>query len=130
RGEGVRKAGHRQSRDWLTFVATSRARSKIKHLIHSEEKTRAIELGRKLFDKEARRYDLNPKSIVEGETFAQALSDLALGKADDLFAAIGYGKIQPKQVFVKLVPADKLHERPPDGAVAQGGGPGFGTRYK
>jgi GTP pyrophosphokinase len=116
--EIVTQAGHKPSRDWLTFVATSRARSKIKHLIHSEEKTRAIELGRKLFDKEARRFDLNPKSIVEGDSFAQALSDLALAKADDLFAAIGYGKIQPKHVFVKLVPADKLHERPPDGAVA------------
>ena len=116
--EIITQAGHKPSRDWLTFVATSRARNKIKHLIHSEEKTRAIEFGRKLFDKEARRYDLNPKSIVEGDSFAQVLSDLALGKADDVFAAIGYGKLQPKQVIVKLVPADKLHERPPDGAVA------------
>jgi GTP pyrophosphokinase len=116
--EIVTQAGHKPSRDWLTFVATSRARNKIKHLIHSEEKARAIEFGRKLFEKEARRYDLNPKTIVEGAGFAQVVADLALGKADDVFAAIGYGKIQPKQVFVKLVPPDKLHERPPDGAVA------------
>src|SRR6266704_3756757 len=59
--EIVRQAGHRPSRDWLTFVATSRARNKIKHLIHAEEKVRAIELGRKVFEKEARRYDLNPR---------------------------------------------------------------------
>src|SRR3954449_4764606 len=74
--EIVRQAGHRPSRDWLNYVATSRARNKIKHLIHSEEKTRAVELGRKLFEKEARRYDLNPKAIVDGELFAKALVPL------------------------------------------------------
>src|SRR3954447_7917169 len=116
--EIVRQAGHRPSRDWLNFVATSRARSKIKHLIHAEEKARAVELGRKLFDKEARRYDLNPKTIVEGDAFAKALTDFAVGKVDDLFAAIGYGKIQPKQVLVRLVAAAALREKPPEGTVA------------
>ncbi|MGH9143212.1 MAG: RelA/SpoT family protein, partial [Vicinamibacterales bacterium] len=116
--EIVRQAGHRPSRDWLNFVATSRARSKIKHLIHAEEKARAMELGRKLFDKETRRYDLNPKTMVEGELFAKALTDFAVGKADDLFAAIGYGKIQAKQLLVRLVPVDSLREKPPEGAVA------------
>jgi guanosine-3',5'-bis(diphosphate) 3'-pyrophosphohydrolase len=116
--EIVTQTGHKPSRDWLTFVGTSRARNKIKHLIHAEEKTRAVELGRKLFEKEARRYDLNLKTILDGEAFAKALGDFAVGKADDLFAAIGYGKIQPKQVFVKLVPPDTLREKPPEGAVA------------
>src|SRR5881398_3654440 len=79
--EIVTQAGHKPSRDWLNYVATSRARGKIKHLIHAEEKSRATELGRKLFDKEARRFDLNPRTIVEGDAFARALADLALAKA-------------------------------------------------
>ena len=116
--EIVTQAAHKPSRDWLNFVATSRARNKIKHLIHSEEKARAVELGRKLFEKEARRYDLNPRTIVEGPDFAKVLADFAVQKVDDLFAAIGYGKVQPKQVLVKLVPADKLREKSPEGAVA------------
>jgi len=116
--EIVTQPAHKPSRDWLTFVSTSRARSKIKHLIHAEEKTRAVELGRKLFEKEARRYDLNIKTILDGDAFGKALADFAVGKADDLFAAIGYGKIQPKQVFVKIVPPDTLREKPPEGAVA------------
>src|SRR5205809_849859 len=116
--EIITQSGHKPSRDWLNFVATSRARNKIKHLIHSEEKARAIELGQKLFDKEARRYDINPKTIVDSEELAKALADFTVQKVDDLFAAIGYGKVQPKQVLVKLVPADKLHEKPPEGAVA------------
>ncbi len=116
--EIVTQAGHKPSRDWLNFAVTSRARNKIKHLIHFEEKSRALELGRKLFEKEARRYDLNPKTIVEGSDFPKVLADFAVAKADDLFAAIGYGKVQPKQVLVRLVPADTLREKPPDGPVA------------
>jgi GTP pyrophosphokinase len=116
--EIVTQSAHKPSRDWLNFVATSRARNKIKHLIHAEEKARAMELGRKLFEKEARRYDLNPKTIVDGPEFAKALADFAVSKADDLFATIGYGKVQPKQVLVRLVPAESLREKPPEGAVA------------
>src|SRR5437870_1774383 len=125
--EIVTAAGHKPSRDWLNFVATSRARNKIKHVIHSEEKDRAIELGRKVFEKDARRYDLNPKTILEGDAFAKVLADFGVQKADDLFASIGYGKMAPKQVLVKLVPPDDLHEKAPEGAVAAAVKRVFGT---
>src|SRR3954462_4523091 len=115
--EIVTQTGQKPSRDWLNFVATSRARNKIKHLIHSEEKARSMELGRKLFEKEARRYDLNPRTILDSDEFAKALNDFAVARAEDLFAAIGYGKIQPKQVLVRLVPPDKLREKGPEGTV-------------
>src|SRR5947199_5349590 len=88
--EIVTQTGHKPSRDWLNFVVTSRARNKIKHLIHSEEKVRAIELGRKLFDKEVRRYDLNPKTLQEGDAFSKAVAEVGGQKADDLFASCGY----------------------------------------
>jgi GTP diphosphokinase / guanosine-3',5'-bis(diphosphate) 3'-diphosphatase len=115
--EIVTSAAHKPSRDWLNFVVTSRARNKIKHLIHAEEKTRAIELGRKILEKELRHYDLSPKTILEGEPFAQLLADFSVQKPDDLFASIGYGKVSPKQVVTKIVPADRLHERPPEWPV-------------
>ena len=82
-----RTPGHKPSRDWLNFVATSRARNKIKHFIHAEEKIRSLELGRKLFDKEARRFGLNVKTLTEGERFAAVLAEGGLQKADELFAA-------------------------------------------
>src|SRR5689334_15681714 len=115
--EIVTQLGHQPSRDWLNFVVTSHARYEIKHWIRREEKTRATELGRKLFEKEARRFDLNLKSMLESAEFAAALGEIGAQKPDDLYAAIGYGKLQPKQVFVKLVPDDKLREKPPDGPV-------------
>ena len=74
-------------------MVTSHARYKIKHLIRAEEKARAIELGRKVFEKEARRHDLNPKTLIEGEAFGRLLSDFGVQKADEIFASIGYGKV-------------------------------------
>jgi GTP diphosphokinase / guanosine-3',5'-bis(diphosphate) 3'-diphosphatase len=115
--EIMTSAGHKPSRDWLNFVVTSRARNKIKHLIHSEEKTRATELGRKLFEKDARRFDLNPKTLLEGDGFSRVLADLGVQKRDDVFAAIGYGKVAPKHVLAKLVPIDTLKEKAPEGPV-------------
>jgi GTP pyrophosphokinase len=116
--EIITQTGHKPSRDWLNFVVTSHARYEIKHLIRLEEKTHARDLGRKVFDKEARRYDLNPKALVESEAFRNILGEFGAQKADELFAAIGYGKLQPKPVLLKLVPPDKLREKPPEGAVA------------
>src|SRR5512145_403783 len=78
--EIVRAPGHKPSRDWLNIVGTSRARSKIKHYIHAEEKVRSLELGRKLFEKEARRFGLNVKTLTEGERFASLLSEHGLQK--------------------------------------------------
>src|SRR6184192_1662873 len=109
--EIITQSAHKPSRDWLNFVATSHARYKIKHLIRLEEKTRAIELGRRLFEKEARRYDINPKTIADGDGWAKALADNGAQKPDDLFALIGYGKLAAKQLLGKLVPADKLREK-------------------
>ena len=115
--EIITQAGHKPSRDWLNFVATSHARYKIKHLIRLEERTRAIDLGRKVFEKELRRYDVPQKGIFEGETFAKALSDAGVKTTDDLMALIGYGTLSAKQLLGKLVPIDRLREKPPDGAV-------------
>jgi GTP pyrophosphokinase len=115
--EIVRAGGHRPSRDWLTFVATARARNKIKHFIHGEEKSRAVELGRKLFDKEVRRYDLNPRAYVTDEALVKAAQDQGVQKVDDLFAAIGYGKVAPRQVLDRLVPQDQLKAKPAEGGL-------------
>jgi GTP diphosphokinase / guanosine-3',5'-bis(diphosphate) 3'-diphosphatase len=116
--EIITAPGHKPSRDWLSFVATSRARQKIRHFIHTEEKARSIELGRKLLEKEARRYSLNFKTLTEGEAFGRALSDYGLAKADELFAAIGYGKLAAKAVLGNLVPHEQLKEPAPEGGIA------------
>ena len=115
--EIITQAGHKPSRDWLNFVATSHARTKIKHLIRLEERTRAIDLGRKVFEKEVRRFDVPLKGIFDTEGFAKALADSGVKTADDLMALVGYGTLSAKQLLGKLVPAERLRERQPDSAV-------------
>jgi len=116
--EIVTQAGHRPSRDWLNVAVTSRARNKIKHFLQAEEKRRSIDFGRKLFEREARRFDVNLKAILEGTQIATVASEQGFPKADDLFAAIGYGRVSARQVLQKIVPQGELKERAPDGAIS------------
>jgi GTP pyrophosphokinase len=112
--------GHNPSRDWLNFVVTSRARNKIKHYIHAEEKARSLDLGRKIFEKEARRYGLSAKTLLEGETLAPALSEYGFSKAEELYVALGYGKLSIRNVLARLAPHEELKEASETtGAMAQ-----------
>ena len=109
--EILTQPGHRPSRDWLTFAVTSRARGKIKHVLQAEERERSVELGRRLFEKQARRYDLNPKVLVESPGFATFAAEYGAAKPDELLAHIGYGKISAKTVIQKSAPPELLKDR-------------------
>ncbi|MGE0593661.1 MAG: bifunctional (p)ppGpp synthetase/guanosine-3',5'-bis(diphosphate) 3'-pyrophosphohydrolase [Vicinamibacterales bacterium] len=115
--EILTQAGHRPSRDWLTFVATSRARGKIRHVLQAEERARSIELGRRLFEKEARRFDQNPRTLIESAAAAALAAEYGTGKPDELLAQIGYGRMSAKFVLQRLVPDDQLKEKAPESAV-------------
>lgn len=115
--EIIRNATHKPSRDWLNFAVTARARNKIKHLIQAEEKERAVELGKRVFDKEARRFGLNGAKLVEGEAMQKILAEFAAAKPEDLLAQIGYGKVSPRLVLDKIVPQDELKEQAPEHPV-------------
>jgi GTP diphosphokinase / guanosine-3',5'-bis(diphosphate) 3'-diphosphatase len=114
--EIVTQSGHKPSRDWLSFVVTSRARSKIRHVLQGEERVRSIELGKRLFDKEARRFGLNPSTILESSELSKFASEYGARTSDELLAHIGYGKLSARTVLQKSVPAE-LKERAPDSAV-------------
>ena len=101
--EIVTKEGHKPSRDWLGFVRSSRARNKIKHWLNIHQRERAIEIGRKLIEKEARKYRIALKEIKE-EDFQKVAGEHGLGRPDDLIAGIGYGKFSARQVLGRLVP--------------------------
>jgi guanosine-3',5'-bis(diphosphate) 3'-pyrophosphohydrolase len=116
--EIITTAGHKPSRDWLNIVGTSRARSKIKHFIHAEEKVKSYELGRKLFEKEARRFGLNMKHLDNGDGLGRAATEFGMSKPEELFAAIGYGKLSAKALLAKLVPQEQLKEAPETGIAS------------
>jgi GTP diphosphokinase / guanosine-3',5'-bis(diphosphate) 3'-diphosphatase len=115
--EIITQATHTPSRDWLSFVVTARARNKIRHFVQAEEKARSIELGRRIFEKEARRFGLNMKTLLESEVMVKVAEEYGGGRTEELLASIGYGKLAARLVLSKLVPQDQLQERPPEGKV-------------
>jgi GTP pyrophosphokinase len=102
--EILTQPGHHPSRDWLGIVKSSRARNKIKHWLNVHQRERAIEIGRKLIEKEARKYRVALKDIKE-QDYQRVASDWGLGRGDDLLAGIGYGKFSARQALAKLAPA-------------------------
>src|SRR5438270_10920453 len=102
----------RPSRDWLNFVKTSRARNRVRHSVAEQQLAESIELGRKLFEKEAARFRLSPKKLLadgDGE-FKRIANEYGYGRVDDLLAAVGYGKIIPRNVIAKYLGPDKFAE--------------------
>jgi len=102
--EILTQPGHKPSRDWLGIVKSSRSRNKIKHWLNVHQRERAIEIGHKLIEKEARKYRVSLKLIKDDE-LQRVAGEYGLGRADDLMAAIGYGKYSARQVLAKLSPA-------------------------
>ena len=95
--------GHSPSRDWLSFVKSSRARNKIKHWLNENQRARAIEIGKKLLEREARKYKLALSRFGTAD-FDRVAGEYGLGGEQDLLAGIGFGKYSTRQVLNKLEP--------------------------
>jgi GTP pyrophosphokinase len=110
--EILNSPGHKPSRDWLAFTVTNKAKAKVRHYLNTTEKQQALELGRKHLERELRRFDLSLKKVLAEpsplETLAQELG--AGTRLDDLFVALGYGKVSSRQVLARLLPPEKLAE--------------------
>jgi len=116
--EVVTRAGNRPNRDWLNIVATTRARNKIKHFIHVEEKLRAVELGRKLIEKEVRRFDLKPRTVLDPDAVGRVCAALGASKPDDLYASVGYGKVSSRAVLDALIPREQREHPKADASIS------------
>ena len=99
---------HTPSRDWLSSVVTSRARHKIRHVIHEQEKLQAVELGRRLFERELKKFKRTIKRLDADGSLKRELPHWGFSRPEDLFAAIGYGKLSPRNALERFVPAEEL----------------------
>lgn len=95
--------GHTPSRDWLTFVRSSRARNRIKHWLNEHQRERAIEIGRKLLDREARKFKV-PLTRLSDQELQVTATDHGVANSSDLLAGIGFGKLSARQVLNRIVP--------------------------
>ena len=94
---------HLPSKDWLGFVKTSRARNKIRHVINTTERVKAIEIGEKQLEREARRLGVQMRKIAK-EDLERVANEYGVAKIEDLYASLGYGKFSARQILTKLAP--------------------------
>jgi GTP pyrophosphokinase len=106
--EVVTSPNHVPSKDWLKIVKTPRARSKIRQWIKNEERARSISLGRDLLEKEIRRLGKSPNQLLRPEAVAMALERYGFAADEELFAALGYGKVSPRQAVSRLLPPEEF----------------------
>ena len=102
--------GGRPSRDWLTFVKSSRARNKIKHWLKAAERESSIDLGRKLLEKEARRCGVSWSQISK-EQLGKAAQSAGYPSPEDLFSVVGFGRTSPRQALARLFPDSAIEEK-------------------
>jgi GTP pyrophosphokinase len=101
--EIVTQKDHKPSRDWLTFVKSPRARNKIKHWLNEDQRRRAVDIGRKLLEREAKRFKV-PLSQITDQDLGRIANEYGVATAADLLATLGLGKHSAHQVLNKLVP--------------------------
>jgi len=101
------QTGHAPSRDWLSFTKSSRARNKIKHWLNEHQRERAIEIGTKLLEREARKYKIALSKYHEADYDKIAL-EYGISSQSELMAGIGFGKYSARQVLNKLEPGSTM----------------------
>jgi GTP diphosphokinase / guanosine-3',5'-bis(diphosphate) 3'-diphosphatase len=101
--EIVTQKDHKPSRDWLTFVKSPRARNKIKHWLNEDQRRRAVEIGRKLLEREARKFKV-PQAQISDQDLGRIAGEYGVATAADLLATVGLGKHSAHQILNKLAP--------------------------
>jgi GTP pyrophosphokinase len=101
------------SREWINMVATSRAKHKIRHWLNTEQKHRSVELGRKLIEREAKRYKVQWRKLIAENALDGVLTEHGVGSIDGLYADVGYGKISARSIVERFVTDDQKNAPPP-----------------
>jgi guanosine-3',5'-bis(diphosphate) 3'-pyrophosphohydrolase len=96
------------SKDWLTYVRTSRAQARIRQHIRQAEHKRSMEIGQEVVERELRRYGVSLSRAQKDGSLDKAAATLGYRIGDDMLVAVGYGKVAPDQILRQMVPAEKL----------------------
>ena len=91
------------TRDWLTFVKSPRARSKIRHWFTKERREEAIEQGKEQIGRLLRKEGVPLKRVMTHESLTQVANELRVGDVSALYAAVGEGNLGAQTVVRKVI---------------------------
>jgi GTP diphosphokinase / guanosine-3',5'-bis(diphosphate) 3'-diphosphatase len=98
------------SKDWLTFLKTSRAQQRVRGYIKEQQREKSLLVGRELLEREFKKYQLNFKQMLRAGELKQYCSGFGTRIEEDLIVSVGYGKVQPMQLIELIIPQTKLEE--------------------
>jgi len=107
------------SKDWLDFVTTSKAKTRIRHWIKIGEKTDSIILGKSILEKALQHEHLPITNLLKSDYVAEVAAELSFQSAEELIAQIGFGKISSRQVITRLKPRLGIEKDKPRGIVGK-----------
>lgn len=102
--EIVTSVHQKPSKDWLKFVKTGRARTKIRHFVLAEERERSIQIGREATERELKKWRIDLFRAEREKELFKIAQEFSFKTEADLYAAIGYGRLSPKVIITKLIP--------------------------
>ena len=115
--EIITQSNHKPSKDWLNFVVSGRARSKIRSYIRESERSRSVSLGSEILDKELRKNKLTLASVLKDGKLAKVMTDLSFQDQEHLLAAVAYGKVSPRHIVNKILPRPTEEEQEKPGLI-------------
>jgi len=107
------------SKDWLEFVKTPRAKTKIRQWINNQEKEESINLGRNFLEKALEQVHMSIANITKSDQLSAIAKELSFHSVEDLVAQIGLGKVSPRQVIGRLRLKLGIKEEKPAGLVSK-----------
>ena len=105
------------SRDWLNFVKSPRARSKIKAWFSKERREEAIDAGRESIARQMRKAGLPLQKIFAGHALLELAHDLRYPDIDALYSAVGDGHVSAASIIEKLVAAIGVEDSHPEATI-------------
>ena len=118
----------RPSKDWLKFVITSRAQTKIRHHMRREQRERSRRLGRDLLTKALRNHHRSLAVAEKEKLLEKAAETLHLGTGEEVLVHVGYGKLSPEAAALAIYPQLQSPEATSDSLPALGREPQAVTR--
>jgi guanosine-3',5'-bis(diphosphate) 3'-pyrophosphohydrolase len=100
--EIITSSKHQPSKDWLDFVVTPRAKTKIRQWIMRQERDQSISLGKELLEKTLEQSNITLSSTQKNEELNAVAGELSFHSLEDLLANLGFGRVSPKQVITRL----------------------------
>lgn len=104
--EIITQSGQQPKKDWLEFVKTSKARTKIRTVLRLMEREKSVEIGRELLERELRRFGLSLQRSMRNQAFEPFFKEQRYKTIEDVCVAIGYGKLEPRQIVERILPPE------------------------